>query len=68
MFQCLQGGDGMVVTQFHVTDWPEHGRPTSTASVLELLDMVTKAQMNSGTRPITVLCKSDNINSVCRNI
>ena len=51
-----QEGEGRVVTQFHI-DWPEHSQPVSTASVLELLDVVTKAQMNSGTRPITVLCK-----------
>ena len=52
-----QEGEGRVVTQFHMTDWPEHSQPVSTASVLELLDAVTNAQMNSGTRPITVLCK-----------
>ncbi|CAI8052146.1 Receptor-type tyrosine-protein phosphatase S [Geodia barretti] len=51
-----QEGEGRVVTQFHMTDWPEHSQPVSTASVLELLDVVTNAQMNSGTRPITVLC------------
>ena len=50
-----------MVTQFHMTGWPEHGRPASTGSVLELLDMTTRAQMNSGNRPITVICKSDSI-------
>ena len=47
-----------MVTQFHMTGWPEHGRPASTGSVVEMLDMITKAQMSSGNRSITVLCKS----------
>ena len=46
------------MTQFHMTVWPEHGRPTSTGSVIEMLDMITKAQMSCGNRTITVLCKS----------
>ena len=62
---CVQAGGGpgeeLVVTQFHMTGWPEHGRPASTGSVLELLDMTTRAQMNSGNRSITVICKSDSI-------
>lgn len=55
---CMQvQTEGMVVTQFHLTEWPEHGRPASTGSLVEMLDMITKAQMNSGNRAITVLCK-----------
>ena len=50
--------EGIVVTQFHMSGWPEHGRPASTGSVVEMLDMITKAQMSSGNRAITVLCKS----------
>ena len=50
--------EGFVVTQFHLTEWPEHGRPASTGSLVEMLEMITKAQMNSGNRTITVLCKS----------
>ena len=50
--------EGFVVTQFHMSGWPEHGRPASTGSVVEMLDMITKAQMNSGNHTITVLCKS----------
>ena len=58
MIMCVQaGGEEVVVTQFHMTGWPEEGRPDSTASVLELLDMTTGAQMNSGRKPITVICK-----------
>ena len=49
------------MTQFHMTVWPEHGRPTSTGSVIEMLDMITKAQMSCGNRTITVLCKSVNV-------
>jgi protein tyrosine phosphatase len=48
--------EGFVVTQFHLTEWPEHGRPASTGSLVEMLEMITKAQMNSGNRTITVLC------------
>ena len=63
VFVCVQSaqagqGEGVVVTQFHMTGWPEHGRPASTGSVVEMLDMITKAQMSSGNRSITVLCKS----------
>ena len=50
--------EGFVMTQFHMSGWPEHGRPASTGSVVEMLDMITKAQMSSGNRAITVLCKS----------
>ena len=34
------------MTQFHMTVWPEHGRPTSTGLVM---DMITKAQISCGT-------------------
>ena len=51
-------GEGVVVTQFQLPDWPEHGRPISTGAVVEMLDMITKAQMNTGNRAITILCKS----------
>ena len=51
-------GEGVVVTQFQLPDWPEHGRPVSTGAVVEMLDMITKAQMNTGNRAITILCKS----------
>ena len=50
-------GEGVVVTQFQLTDWPEHGRPVSTGAVVEMLDMITKAQMSTGNRAITILCK-----------
>ena len=49
--------EGFVVTQFHLSQWPEHGRPDSTGSLVEMLDMINKAQMNSGNRAIAVLCK-----------
>ena len=56
---CIQSqDDGFVVTQFHLTEWPEHGRPASTGSLVEMLEMITKAQMNLGNCAITVLCKS----------
>ena len=50
--------EGVVVTQFQLSDWPEHGRPASTGAVVEMLEMITKAQMNTGNRAITVICKS----------
>ena len=50
--------EGIVVTQFHMSGWPEHSRPASTGSVVEMLDMITKAQMSSGNRAITVLCNT----------
>ena len=45
------------MTQFHYTSWPEHGHPSNTGSIIELIDMLTKAQMNSGNKVITVVCK-----------
>ena len=50
--------DGFVVTQFHMSGWPEHGRPASTGSLVEMLDMITKAKMSSGKCAITVLCNT----------
>ena len=47
----------MVITQFHYTMWPEHGHPKTTASVIEMIDLVTRAQMNTGNKSITVMCK-----------
>ena len=46
-----------MVTQFHYTAWPEHGHPTSTRPIIELIDMLTKAQRNSGNEAIVVVCK-----------
>ena len=46
-----------MVTQFHYTTWPEHGHPTSTLPIIELMDMLTRVQMKSGNKPITVMCK-----------
>ena len=48
--------DGFVVTQFHLTEWPPHQVP-NTGTLIEMLDMVTKNQMSTGNRPITVMCK-----------
>ena len=45
------------MTQFHMKGWPEHGRHSTTGSMVEMLDMITKAQMNAGNHAITVLCK-----------
>ena len=46
------------MTQFDMSGWREHGRPASNGSVVEMLDMITKAQMSSGNRAIAVLRKS----------
>jgi protein tyrosine phosphatase len=51
-----EGGEGHVVTQFHYTMWPEHGHPSSTGPIIELIDMLTRAQMSSGNKAITVVC------------
>jgi hypothetical protein len=48
--------DGFVVTQFHLTEWPPRQVP-NTGTLIEMLDMVTKNQMSTGNRPITVMCK-----------
>ena len=53
----VQGLEGHLVTQFHHTSWPEHGHPSNTGSIIKLIDMLTKAQMNSGNKVITVVCK-----------
>ena len=31
------------MTQFHFTTWPEHGHPTSTASIIELIDYIDES-------------------------
>lgn len=48
--------EGFTVTQFHHTEWPHDGRP-KTGTLIEMLDMITKCQMSTGNRPITVMCK-----------
>ncbi len=48
--------DGFTVTLFHHTEWPLDGRP-NTGTLIEMLDMITKSQMSTGNRPITVMCK-----------
>jgi len=45
------------VTQFHHTEWPEHGNLPSAAGLIDLIDMLMKSQMNTGNRAITVMCK-----------
>ena len=46
----------IVVTQLHYTEWPEHGRPPNTASMVELMDTLTRTQMSTGNKPIVVHC------------
>ena len=46
-----------IVCQFHYLNWPEHQVPSETASLMEVLDKVTKVQMNTGNKAITVMCK-----------
>ena len=51
--------DTFTVTQFQYTNWSQLTRPPpSTLSLLEVIDQVTKVQMSTGNRPITVMCKS----------
>ena len=54
--QSSPKNDGFVVTQFHLTEWPPNKVP-NTGTLIEMLDMVTKNQMSTGNRPITVMCK-----------
>ena len=37
--------------------WSEHGHPTNTGPIIEMIDMLIRAQMNTGNKPITVMCK-----------
>ncbi|KAL5486501.1 hypothetical protein EMCRGX_G018989 [Ephydatia muelleri] len=46
----------IVVTQLHYTEWPENGRPPNTASMVELMDTLTRTQMSTGNKPIVVHC------------
>ena len=48
--------EGFVITQFHHTHWPAYASPPS-GSLIEMLDMVTKTQISTGNRPITIMCK-----------
>eukprot|EP00731_Ephydatia_muelleri_P019021 Em0011g1061a len=45
-----------VVTQLHFTEWPENGRPPNTASMVELMDTLTRTQISTGNKPIVVHC------------
>ena len=46
-----------MVTQFHYLEWPIGGVPSSCPSLIDLLQQLTKAQMDSGNKPITVMCR-----------
>ena len=46
-----------VVTQLHYTEWPEHGSPANIASVMELLDTLSRTQISTGNKPVVVHCK-----------
>ena len=39
--------------------WSEHGHPTNAGPIIEMIDMLTRAQMNTGNKAITVMCKYD---------
>ena len=45
-----------IMTQYHHLSWPEDRNPSSEI-LLEMMDMVTKAQMSAGSKPITVMCR-----------
>ena len=45
------------VTQFHFLRWPKYGEPSPPASLLELVENLTRVQMGTGNRAITVMCK-----------
>ncbi|KAL5486439.1 hypothetical protein EMCRGX_G018914 [Ephydatia muelleri] len=45
-----------VVTQLHYTEWPENGRPPNSASMVELMDTLTRTQISTGNKPIVVHC------------
>ena len=47
---------GFIFTQYHHLSWPEDGNPSSEI-LLEMMDMVTKAHMSAGSKPITVMCR-----------
>ena len=47
---------GFILTQYHHLNWPEDGNP-SFEILLEKMDMVTKAQMSAGSKPITIMCR-----------
>ena len=55
--------DGVVITQFHHTQWQSHNTLPTTASVLKLMDNLIKTQMGTGNHAITVLCRYKTIST-----
>ena len=53
----LSADQSRSVSVFHYLRWPKHGSPRGTTALLELIDYINKAQMGSGNKPITVMCK-----------
>lgn len=45
-----------MVTQFHLAEWSPDGCPP-TGSLIEMMDLITKSQISTGNRPITIICK-----------
>ena len=46
-----------MVTIFHYLCWPKHGTPQTTSTLLEIITYLNIRQMNSGNKPITIMCK-----------
>ena len=45
------------VIHIQYLQWSEGGVPSTTATVLEIADLVQKIQMSTGNRPVVVMCK-----------
>ena len=45
------------VIHIQYLQWSEGGVPSTTATVLEIADLVQKIQMSTGNRPMVVMCK-----------
>ena len=53
----LKDGDGFVLAQFHYLERPIGGVPSSCPSILDLLQQLAKAHMDSSNKPVIVMCK-----------
>ena len=49
--------DTITVTQFQYLSWMEDEIPDNTSSILEMSNLIQKAQMGTGNKPIVVMCK-----------
>jgi protein tyrosine phosphatase len=57
-FKLARNGEERVVVQFQFLDWPDHGAPSNTASMLEFREVVRQTVGGKASAPIVTHCSA----------